>query len=259
MNIFPFDQDKSLCALSYCDNYVNKMRTEYCQLSSTAIYVWDKELHTKLREQGLCAPTHVNHPSAVWVRESSSNFTYLLELLELLNNNWLEKGKNGDAASLHISCFRDFVETIDYYAPPTELTPPPLAMPDMVRANYGAYNESKGYFEPHSWESCVSAYRAYMNLKVFATNQKTAKGTIKPVDKIGIFPTWRLNTVPEWYQRTYFLSNSLGGPKYTTHIPDYSHDLFFWDCQDMKRPYKVFIDGKYMSGLAYEETYKNMS
>jgi hypothetical protein len=73
------------------------MILEYAQLLSTAHRVLDGVLTVGLsqsgrkqqryilsdeREQMLYSATHINHPSAVWVRQSSANYMWLAELLE---------------------------------------------------------------------------------------------------------------------------------------------------------------------------------
>lgn len=72
MNIFWLDEDPVKCARYHCDKHVVKMPTEYAQLLSSAMSSW-----------GLDAPyndTHVNHPCAIWVRESVGNYQRLWDL-----------------------------------------------------------------------------------------------------------------------------------------------------------------------------------
>lgn len=99
MNIFLLDYDVSTCAQYHMDRHVIKMILEYAQLLSTAHRVLDGveeraysstgRLKKILRlEDGrdsiLYNATHVNHPSAIWVRESDINYRWLHSLLDAL-------------------------------------------------------------------------------------------------------------------------------------------------------------------------------
>ena len=96
MNIFYLDNDVAKCAEMHNDKHVVKMILEYAQLLSTAHRVLDGVLTvgvSKLgrkqqryvlsdeREQVLYSATHINHPSAVWCRQSDSNYIWLAKLL----------------------------------------------------------------------------------------------------------------------------------------------------------------------------------
>ena len=97
MNIFYLDKNPQRCAQMHVDKHCVKMILEYAQLLSTAHRVLDGVLTTGLsqsgrkqqryilsdeRQQMLYSATHINHPSAVWVRQSSANYMWLAELLE---------------------------------------------------------------------------------------------------------------------------------------------------------------------------------
>ena len=97
MNIFYLDKNPQRCAQMHVDKHCVKMILEYAQLLSTAHRVLDGVLTVGLsqsgrkqqryilsdeREQMLYSATHINHPSAVWVRQSSANYMWLAELLE---------------------------------------------------------------------------------------------------------------------------------------------------------------------------------
>lgn len=73
MNIFYLNTNVNRCAKAHCDKHVVKMILEYAQLLSTA--------HVELDGvQVAYKATHKNHPCAVWVRQSSGNYTYLYHL-----------------------------------------------------------------------------------------------------------------------------------------------------------------------------------
>lgn len=76
MNVFYLDSDPKQCAMLHTDKHVVKMILEYAQLLSTAHYVCDGAT-----PEGMYKPTHINHPSAVWVRKSEHNYIWLCNLL----------------------------------------------------------------------------------------------------------------------------------------------------------------------------------
>ena len=99
MNIFYLDHDTQKCAEMHNDKHVVKMILEYAQLLSTAHRILDGVLSTGVSASGrkktvyvladdrdttLYSATHVNHPSAVWVRQSDANYMWLAELLEMV-------------------------------------------------------------------------------------------------------------------------------------------------------------------------------
>ena len=103
MNIFYLDYNPYKCAEMHVDKHCIKMILEYAQLLSTAHRVldgveiiekryvlgslparWRKCKVWKLnneRDSILYKATHINHPSAVWVRQSDSNYIWLANLL----------------------------------------------------------------------------------------------------------------------------------------------------------------------------------
>lgn len=102
MNIFYLDRNPVQAARDHLDKHVVKMILEYAQLLSTAHRLLDgtqiieqkyvngslparyrKVKRWKLddeRDQLLYSATHVNHPSAVWARQSAVNYDYLYAL-----------------------------------------------------------------------------------------------------------------------------------------------------------------------------------
>jgi hypothetical protein len=95
MNIFYLDHNQQLCAEWSVDSHCVKMILESAQLLSTAHRVIDgseyiddggkrKVKRWRLdddRNVTLYSATHVNHPSAVWCRETDTNYLWLWSLL----------------------------------------------------------------------------------------------------------------------------------------------------------------------------------
>jgi hypothetical protein len=103
MNIFYVDSDPEVAARNMVDRHVVKMILETAQLLSTAHRVLDGEMvvgknangrkTTKWvlndsRDSTLYASTHRNHPSAIWVRESSANYVWLYEHMMALGREY---------------------------------------------------------------------------------------------------------------------------------------------------------------------------
>lgn len=91
MNIFYLSHDPVEAAQFQCNAHVPKMIVETAQMLSTAHRVLDGKLviaksksnrnikYWELddsREPVLYKPTHVNHPSAVWIRETVDNYEW---------------------------------------------------------------------------------------------------------------------------------------------------------------------------------------
>ena len=92
MNIFYLSNDPAECARFHNDRHVIKMILETSQLLSTAHRVLDGTLSVgrsasgrkktsyvlmDQREPVLYSATHINHPSAIWVRQSYANYVWL--------------------------------------------------------------------------------------------------------------------------------------------------------------------------------------
>jgi hypothetical protein len=146
MNIFYLNNDPKLCAEMHLDKHVVKMILEYAQLLSTAHRVLDGTVSTRLSKSGrkqqyypladerdnfLYSATHVNHPSAVWVRYSDKNYTWLICLLKELCKEYTHRyGK------IH-KCERDGLVKaliqLPKNIPIKNFTEPTPAMPDEVK------------------------------------------------------------------------------------------------------------------------------
>lgn len=92
MNIFALSRDPMQSAMEMCDTHVVKMILETAQLLSTAHRVLDGIVYTDKtangrsikrwrlpdnREELLYKATHINHPCAVWARQTNNNYNWL--------------------------------------------------------------------------------------------------------------------------------------------------------------------------------------
>lgn len=103
MNIFYVDADPEVAARNMVDRHVVKMILETAQLLSTAHRVIDGEEYVGQSQSGrkakrwrlsgnaddiMYSATHINHPSAVWVRQSSANYNWLYDHLLALGREY---------------------------------------------------------------------------------------------------------------------------------------------------------------------------
>lgn len=84
MNIFFLDRSPATAARMHCDRHVVKMIVESAQLLSTAHHLLDGATLARSRFPDLLKPTHVNHPCALWVRQSREHYDWLGELMSEL-------------------------------------------------------------------------------------------------------------------------------------------------------------------------------
>ena len=134
------------------------MILEYAQLLSTAHRVLDGTQLTRLsktgrkqtafvlsdsRESVLYSATHVNHPSAVWVRKSYENYEWLYQLFtQLLEEYTYRYGKTHACTKL----------VDDLYTPPTHIpkgvgfSEPTPAMPDDYKVAGNSVKSYQNYY-----------------------------------------------------------------------------------------------------------------
>jgi hypothetical protein len=176
MNIFYLNHNTELCAQEHVDKHVVKMILEYAQLLSTAHRFLDgisidgysktgrKQTRYVLsddRDTLLYASTHINHPSAVWVRQSQANYVWLYELFGWLCNEYTYRyGKHHATARLDS----------ELMIPPKNIplgkfTEPTPAMPDNVKIIGDSIASYKNYY----------------------------------IKNKGHLASWKKRNIPEWY------------------------------------------------------------
>ena len=171
MNIFYLDSDPKLCAEWAVDKHVVKMILESAQLLSTAHRVLDGVetvgvsagglrkkkiwLLNDSRNDTLYSATHINHPSAVWTRQSNNNYNWLwCYLYEHCKEYTYRYGK---VHKVERDGILDMLRT-----PPSNIkighkSMPPQAMPDeykcgnTVLAYRNYYKHGKAHL--HSWKN----------------------------------------------------------------------------------------------------------
>lgn len=177
MNIFYLSNDPKVCAEYHCDKHVVKMIIEYAQLLSTAHRVLDGTPDITLSDSGrkrqtfvisddrdslLYRATHINHPSTIWVRQSSHNYKWLYQMwIHLLKEYNLRYGKIHACSKLI-----DPLATIPNSISDTEFTDPTPAMPDHIKIP----------------GKSLESYRAFYKLEKAR------------------FAKWKLGNIPEWFK-----------------------------------------------------------
>ena len=152
MNIFFLDFDVKKCAEYHVNSHVVKMVLETSQLLCGVHWVNGCEAPYKL--------SHKNHPSAIWSRESLSNYLYLCELgLELCKEYTYRYGKRHKSQEVIEWCLTNKPNIVD-----KGFTEPPKAMPDEYKV-----------------DSVVESYRKYY---------KGAKSSLA---------AWKKREIPSWF------------------------------------------------------------
>lgn len=158
MNIFYLDHDFELAAKYHNDKHVVKMILESVQLLCTAHRVLDGVKYTGKTKSGRNASrwrlqdkydtiyynaTHVNHPSAVWVRESVYGYVWLYGLYDSLLEEYTHRyGKIHKCASMRNDLMR-IPNNIDTSA---EWEQPPQAMPDDCKVINNSVQGYRNYY-----------------------------------------------------------------------------------------------------------------
>ena len=168
MNIFYLDKNPKVCAEMHVDKHVVKMILEYAQLLSTAHRVLDGAVSIGLgktgrkqtryvlpddRESVLYSATHLNHPSAVWCRQSDMNYHWLYTLLvECCKEYTYRYGKVHKCESSGLVNQLQITPTnIPYNLNFTEPTP---AMPDECKVPGDSIKSYRNYYlmnKSHLW------------------------------------------------------------------------------------------------------------
>jgi hypothetical protein len=157
MNIFYLHNDPKTCAEMHVDKHCVKMILEYAQLLSTAHRVLDGTLNVGLsasgrkktsyvlmdqRESVLYSATHINHPSAIWVRQSDKNYDWLFSLFQALMDEYTYRyGKVHACARLEIE-----LSKLPKNIPQKPFTEPTPAMPDHYKVSGDSIQSYKNYY-----------------------------------------------------------------------------------------------------------------
>lgn len=145
MNVFYLNENPTECAREHCDKHTTKMIIEYAQLMCTAHRMLDGEMYLDKTKNGrsikrwrlqddreiiLYKASHVNHPSAIWARQSNKNYKWLSELFVALCDEYTYRyGKVHETDRK----LRDAIQSLPTNIPVGAKTQPPPAMPDYCK------------------------------------------------------------------------------------------------------------------------------
>lgn len=177
MNIFYLDKDPQTCAQMHVDKHCVKMILEYAQLLSTAHRCLDGTECTTLSATGrrrkswvlrdsvldssLYSATHVNHPSAVWVRQSRANYEHLWQLFKELCAEYTYRYGRTHATERLVELLQSAPKNI----PEGKFTEPTPAMPDAYKVAGDSIKSYHNYYvgdkqRMFSWKNRNTPYFA---------------------------------------------------------------------------------------------------
>lgn len=161
MNIFYLAPSVYECAKYHVDKHCIKMILEYAQLLSTAHRVLDGvssvglstngrkvtrwQLSDSYLDQKLYKATHINHPSAVWTRQSQENYIWLANLLIALCEEYTYRyGKTHKVESDGL-CYV-LLKNVPKNIKQTGFTEPTPAMPDEYKVPDNSIQSYHNYY-----------------------------------------------------------------------------------------------------------------
>lgn len=151
------DSDPKKCAEMHLDKHVVKMIIEYAQLMSTAhrlldgVPYIDKSSGRSIkrwklednRESVMMKASHINHPSAIWVRQNIENYNWLYKMWCFLCDEYTFRYNKIHAVEtrmINSLCYVPNNIRLDNFYPPTP------AMPDDVKINKDSLNSYRNYY-----------------------------------------------------------------------------------------------------------------
>lgn len=157
MNIFYLDPNPKTCAQYHVDKHCVKMILEYAQLLSTAHRILDGVEHAATSASGrkkkvwqlpdhrdsvLYSATHANHPSAIWVRQSTDNYMFLWHLFRELCEEYTHRYGRTHATERLV----EVLKQVPYNIGKNCFTQPTPAMPDEYRIPGDSIQSYKNYY-----------------------------------------------------------------------------------------------------------------
>jgi len=159
MNIFYLDKNPTIAAQYHVDKHCVKMILESCQLLSTAHRILDGDqtmgktatgrnvkrwVLSDDRNEVLYSATHVNHPSAVWCRQTHKNYRWLHNLLCELSAEYTYRYEKIHRCQ-EIGLI-DALSLLPKNIPIGEFTDPTPAMPDQYKVFGDGVQSYRNYY-----------------------------------------------------------------------------------------------------------------
>ena len=157
MNIFYLDKDPKICAEMHVDKHCVKMILEYAQLLSTAHRVLDGTQSVRKSKTGrsqkfwkledsrdniLYSATHINHPSAIWARQSVENYVWLYRMFIALMDEYTYRYGKVHACSKLTDALSNRPKNLQRGS----FTEPTPAMPDNYKVIGDSISSYKNYY-----------------------------------------------------------------------------------------------------------------
>ena len=139
MNIFYLSTDPAKAATFFYNKHVVKMILESAQLLCTAHVISDGE-----NANVPYKVTHKNHPSAIWARESTSNYKWLYDHMIALGEEYTRRYGKKHLTILKCS---GVLSKAPANVTKTELTPMPQCMPDQYKVPGNSVEAYWNYYE----------------------------------------------------------------------------------------------------------------
>lgn len=122
MNVFFTNECPIQAASEHCHVHQVKMIVEYAQLLSSAHHVIDGDDAI----DAIYKKTHVNHPSAVWVRKSADHYVWVWECAMQLCQLYTQRTGKAHATESILEKLGSVPSGLDF----TGFVKPPVAAPD---------------------------------------------------------------------------------------------------------------------------------
>jgi len=139
MNIFYLSTDPEKAAQMMYSKHVVKMILESAQLLCTAHVISDGE-----KADVPYKVTHKNHPSAIWARESTSNYKWLYNHMLALGEEYTRR--YGKTHLTIIKC-KGVLSKAPVNVTKTDFTPMPQCMPDQYKVEGNSVEAYWNYYE----------------------------------------------------------------------------------------------------------------
>ena len=197
MNIFYLHHDPETCAQMHNDKHVVKMILEYAQLLSTAHRVLDGTEQQALsksgrkqkvwqlpdaRNQAIYKASHINHPSAKWVRHNISNYSWLFSMWVNLLREYTYRYDKVHSSERLVEHLVNIPKNIPH---DNGWTAPWRAMPDEYKLNRNVENYT------------VESYRAYY----LGEKVKMSRWTNRPM------PQWFADGINTLYEDACYMEH----------------------------------------------------
>jgi hypothetical protein len=139
MNIFYLSEDPRKAATMMYNKHVVKMILESAQLLCTAHVVSDGD-----KADVPYKVTHKNHPSAIWARESVSNYVWLYDHMIALGEEYTRRYGKKHLTILKCS---GVLSKAPQNVTKVDLTPMPQCMPDQYKVEGNSVEAYWNYYE----------------------------------------------------------------------------------------------------------------